>query len=135
MTVLEKSAAGGVDTDSIEIVERLWSPVGAVSGPTPLAGLAAVVICVGAVVGANGLGLMGTDKLSRTRSLRSERSRSLRTWRAGTRRGLPRSTSRAPREWWSSTPVSTRRGSTGSTGSGTQDMVAFKREWEGEADW
>lgn len=134
MTVLEKNAASGVDTDSIEIVETVVTR-GSGFRAYPLAGLAAVVICVGAVVGANGLGLMGTDNPSRTRSLRSERSRSLRTWRAGTRRGLPRATSRAPRERWSSTRVSTRRGSTGSTGSGTQDMVTFKREWEGEADW
>jgi len=58
MTVLEKDAASGVDTDSIEIVETVVTH-GSGFRAYPLAGLAAVVICVGAVVGANRAGIDG----------------------------------------------------------------------------
>lgn len=130
MTVLEQKAGGGVDTDSIEVAERPVLTSGIDFWAHLLVGLAAVAIAVGAVVAANGPGLTGTDKLSRTRSLRSGRSGSLRTWRADTGRSLPRSTSRTPRELWSSTHVSNRRGSTRS-GSGPR---TWSREGGREAD-
>ncbi len=64
MTVLEKRAADGVDTDSAEVAATPTVSRRSAFRAYLLAGLAAAVIGVGAVVGANGLGLMETDKLS-----------------------------------------------------------------------
>jgi len=117
MAVLEKEAGGGLATDRAEAAERPVVIRGSGLRTQLLVGLAALAIGVGGVIGANGLGLTETDRLSPAQIARSDPSTWLRTWRAGTGRSLPRRTCSAPGPWRSPTPVGTKRGSTGSTSS------------------
>jgi hypothetical protein len=64
MTVLEKNAAASVDTERTEVTAGPAVTRRSAFRAYLLAGLVAAMIGVGALVGANGLGLMGTDNLS-----------------------------------------------------------------------
>lgn len=99
-----------------------------------LVGLAAVAIGVGAVIGANGLGLMGTDKLSpaqiaEIRAQHLAEDLESRYWAQLAETNVQRA--RAMAEFHSRQHqarinwINEQR---------AQDMVTFKRGWEGEAD-